>query len=425
MRGAKLEMSVRGAASAVGHGVQNLEPALTRLLERPAHDVHRDAANLDVHLKRGDAGLRAGHLEVHVTVVVFSASDVGQHRPLARVLVHHEAHRDACDRRLDRHACVHQRQRAAADRGHRRRSVRFEDVGDHPQRVGELGFVGDQGEQRALGQGAVTNLPPARSPQELHLADRERREVVVQHEALVGLTLDRFDLLRVVFGAERRAHERLRLTAGEDRGAVHARQHARLDPDRADFVELPAVEPLAAVEDLVAEDLFLEVLDDELGVGALLRLVFGDDTDQFGDDLIDRAVVFQLVLDAHRLGEPVVGTALDLGDESGVERLGRDGLLGFACGLLEVVDGRDELANRGMGGLERAHHLLFGRLTRAGLDHDDGVGAAGDDEIDQTRLALGVRRIDDVLTVDEPDANAGDAARERNRREAPGPPRRP
>ena len=73
---------------------------------------------------------RAGDLEVHVAVVVLGARDVGEHRPLAGLLVHHEAHRHAGDRRLERHAGVHQRQRAAADRRHRRRAVRFEDVGD-------------------------------------------------------------------------------------------------------------------------------------------------------------------------------------------------------------------------------------------------------------------------------------------------------
>ena len=41
--------------------------------------------------------------------------------------------------------------------------------------------------QRPLGQRAVADLAAAGAAQELHLADRERREVVVQHEALAVL----------------------------------------------------------------------------------------------------------------------------------------------------------------------------------------------------------------------------------------------
>jgi hypothetical protein len=48
-----------------------------------------------------------GHLEVHVAEVVLVAEDVGQDRDLAALL--HQAHGDAGDRRLDRHARVHER----------------------------------------------------------------------------------------------------------------------------------------------------------------------------------------------------------------------------------------------------------------------------------------------------------------------------
>ena len=92
--------------------------------------------DLDVHLQRGDAGARAGDLEVHVAVVVFGAGDVGEDgvlvaspttRPMAM-----PAHG-----RLHRHAGVHQRERAAADGGHRRGAVGFENVGNQAHGVGE------------------------------------------------------------------------------------------------------------------------------------------------------------------------------------------------------------------------------------------------------------------------------------------------
>ena len=188
----------------------------------------------------------AGDLEVHVAVVIFGAGDVGEDRVLAGLLVHDEAHRDAGHRRAQRHAGIHHRQRAAADRRHRRRSVRFEDVRDDANRVGERFFGGKHRQQRALGERAVADLAAAGAAQELHFADRERREVVVQHEPAVDLALDRFDLLLVVRRAERDGDERLRLAAREDGRAVHAGQHADLRPDRPDLVELAAVEPHAA-----------------------------------------------------------------------------------------------------------------------------------------------------------------------------------
>ena len=104
---------------------------------------------------------RAGDLEVHVAVVILGARDVREDGPLAGLLVHDEAHRDAGDRRLDRHARVHHRHRAAADRRHRRRAVRLEDVGDEADGVGELVVVGHDRRERALGQRAVADFAAA------------------------------------------------------------------------------------------------------------------------------------------------------------------------------------------------------------------------------------------------------------------------
>ena len=67
---------------------------------------------------------RAGDLEVHVAEVVLGTLDVGEDDVVVALL--DETHRDAGDRRLDRHAGVHQGQRRAADGAHRRRAVRLE-----------------------------------------------------------------------------------------------------------------------------------------------------------------------------------------------------------------------------------------------------------------------------------------------------------
>ena len=186
--------------------------------------TERDAADLDVHLQGGDARFGARDLEVHVAVVVLGARDVEiEDRPLAGRLVQHEAHRRAGDRRAEQHAGIHHRQGAAADRGHRRRSVRLRGCRTRCARyVEELLFGRHHRHERPLRERAVADLAPAGAAQELHFADRERREGVVQDEALVGLAFDRFDLLRVVVGAERGGDERLGLAAREDGRAVGA-----------------------------------------------------------------------------------------------------------------------------------------------------------------------------------------------------------
>src|SRR5947207_2051966 len=105
----------------LGHLVEDELARLLRLRERVAHDLLRDAGDLDVHLQRGDSVARAGDLEVHVAEVVLRTLDVGEDDVLVALL--DEAHRDARDRRLDRHAGVHQRKRRPAHRAHRRRAV--------------------------------------------------------------------------------------------------------------------------------------------------------------------------------------------------------------------------------------------------------------------------------------------------------------
>ena len=58
MRGAYAEMFGARRGERLVHLVEDVQPAVARLLERLAHDLGRDAADLDVHLQRGDAVAR-------------------------------------------------------------------------------------------------------------------------------------------------------------------------------------------------------------------------------------------------------------------------------------------------------------------------------------------------------------------------------
>ena len=97
----------------------------------------------------------------------------------------------------------------------------------------------------------------------------------MQHEAFVDFAIHHLDLLLVISGPEGGAHQCLGFPTCEYGGAVHARQETDLGPDRPDVAELPAVKTLPSLEDLVAQDLFLECaeapLDSEPALNLLLR----------------------------------------------------------------------------------------------------------------------------------------------------------
>src|SRR4051812_46332369 len=182
------ELLARGA-DRVGHLAEDERAALVRLRERVAQDVEGHAGDLDVHLQGGDAPLGAGDLEVHVAEVVLDAGDVGEDGVVVALL--DEAHGHARDGALDRHARVHQRQRGAADRRHRRRAVGLEDVRHDADRVRERLLVRDHRDQRALGESAVADVAALGAAHEARLAHGEGREVVVVEVALGRLEPER------------------------------------------------------------------------------------------------------------------------------------------------------------------------------------------------------------------------------------------
>ena len=104
------------------HFAKDMQSAVFGLGQSDLHDLLGNAGDLDVHLQRGHAAFGAGDLEVHVAEMVFVAEDVGENGKA--LVLENEPHGDAGGRPLKRHAGIHQRQRSAAHRRHRRRTVR-------------------------------------------------------------------------------------------------------------------------------------------------------------------------------------------------------------------------------------------------------------------------------------------------------------
>ena len=162
--------------------------------------------------------------------------------------------------RRDGHAGVHQRERRAADRAHRRRAVRLQRLRDDADRVGELLHGRDDRLERPLGERAVADVAPLRAAHEARLPDRVGREVVVVHVAPLRLEREVVDALPLLRGAEREQAHDLRLAAGEERGPVHARRDRDLALDRADLLGAATVRPALLDRDLLADDVLVDRL---------------------------------------------------------------------------------------------------------------------------------------------------------------------
>ena len=96
MRGANSPSSARALGERLRHLAEDVQAAVLGLAERDLHDLLGDAGDLDVHLQRGDAAVRAGDLEVHVAEMILVAEDVGEHGEALAFL--DQAHGDAGDR---------------------------------------------------------------------------------------------------------------------------------------------------------------------------------------------------------------------------------------------------------------------------------------------------------------------------------------
>ncbi|CUS44386.1 hypothetical protein MGWOODY_Smn1356 [hydrothermal vent metagenome] len=401
-----------GGDERLGHFAQDVGPAFLGLVQRDAHDLFGDARDLDVHLHRGDAFGRASHLEIHVAEVILVAQDVGQDGEV--LALQDQAHRDARDRALQRHAGIHHRQRAAAHRRHRRRAVRLGDVGEDADRVGELFLRRQHRVQRAPGELAMADFATARRTEAADFADRIGREVIVKHEMLVGQAGQAVDHLLRVARTERGGADRLSLAAREQRRAVRARQEVDHRLDRTDLGGGAAVDALAVLQDGAADDLGFQLLHQLAGSHLVLRGRFGECRLALGARLVEQVRTLRLVGHLVGGGDVLADQLLQL-----VLGSRQVGLLGHFPGLLgcllgEIDDRADCLAACLVGKLHRAEHHVFRQLLGFGFDHHHRAVRGGDDQVEIAFLALLERRVQDVLAIDIADAGRADRAHERH-----------
>ncbi len=312
---------------------------------------------------------------------------------------------------------IHHRQRAAADGGHRGRAVRFGDLRDDADRVGEVGRRRQHRLQRPPGQLAVADLAPARATHAAHFADRIGREVVVQQEVRTEIAVQRVDDLLVLAGAQRgRRHSawvsprvnsaepwvrgRMPVSTTIGRTVFLSRPSIRAPPEmmsprRIELSSFLKAEPRLASPCSSSRQRRLDRLAGRRdGVGPLLLVA-------------DREGRAHLRL-ARRLHLAVERRVIRRGE---VERL----LGGFLGQIDDQVDHRLHLL---VAELDRAQHLVLGKLVGFRFHHHHRVLGAGDDKVEPL-LGIGPqhvhvvhRRVQHIVAMREADARRADRPHE-------------
>ena len=396
------------------HEVDDLDAGVMGGLDGAFDEIPRETAELEVDLEAGDALLRAADLEVHVAAVVFGAEDVGDENFLRLVGIGEKPDGNAGDRAFERNARVHERETAVADRGHRRRAVRAHDFRNDADRIRKI--IRENLRDGALGERAVPDFAAAGRTEAADFAGAVGREVVVEHEALGGVSAgDGVEILSVLLGAERDRRERLGLAAREDGASVNAREHPHLSGQRTDLVLGSSVDAFAVDEHVVAHRLDFERVEemheaDGVDLGPLL----GNLPEEVFLDGGNLALTLELALDEERRGESFA--AFGAHEVHLVLRL-RD--------ILDVLVGKaeraahfdleiDDLLHFLMGALQSGDEVLVGNLGGRAFHHEELAAETRVKEVDIALRLLLVRGVDDPLAVDAADAHAADRAHERD-----------
>ena len=301
----------------------------------------------------------------------------------------------------------------------------------------------DDGKQRALGEGTVTDLTALRRTHSTRLARGERREVVVVHVALLLVERDRVEHLLHAGHAEREDRQDLRLAPLEEAGAVRGRDDADLGAQRADVGGTAPVDAHTLVDDVAARHFLLQGAERPLHRGRLFGVAArrvdraGQRDQRLRFDLTEARVALRLVDDLHRLGGARLGVVLHGFEDLGrvVERREVLDRLDRAVRLLEVLAQTGLQIDRGgdpaLRLFEAVGDRLFGDLRctllvelprvlgATGFDHHDRDVAvvelaAGDDDLERRFVALLVGGVGDPGALVVREAHGTDRTVERD-----------
>jgi hypothetical protein len=265
----------------------------------------------------------------------------------------------------------------------------------------------------------VADLAAARTREATGLAHGERREVVVEDEALrLRAAGESVHFLGVLGGPEGGDHEALGVSALEERGAVHAGKRADSGRDGAERLCVAAVGADAAGEHGLAVGLVLQVFEDdvEVDVGELALAELGE---KGGAGLLlenlHGGAAGGLLLAEDGIGEALGrNDALNDGARLGRRADEREGCLGLAAERDQFLDRADDRLDRLVAELECLDESFLGHLVRGTLDHQHVLLGADVDQVERRGEHLLDRGIRDELALYLGDADAADWAVPRN-----------
>ena len=227
----------------------------------------------------------------------------------------------------------------------------------------------------------MSDFTAARPAHEAHFSHAEWREVVVQHEAFRRLTrLEQLDALFVIFRAEGHRYQGLRFTTSEDGRSVRPRKHAGLNCYGPDLVELASVRPPVLFEHFVAENpLFQQIVK----FGGFFLLLLRQRLQNFLLQLGDLAIAFQfwIFLRVQSVGEVLTKLLGNLVVQRLIDGGRRKGSLRLPDLLDYVVNDSAHLAAALVAKFDRADHIVFRGLLRAGLHHHDATLGARNNNV--------------------------------------------
>lgn len=238
----------------------------------------------------------------------------------------------------------------------------------------------------------------------------------MQQEAFLVHAGQAVDILLVFAGAERRNNDRLGFTAGEQSRTVRARQQADFRNDRTNGRQVAAVDAALGVENVPANDLRLQVLEDRADFfRAVLGFAFFRQEVRLDLRLhgVDGSVTGSL------FGDLVGGTQFGFsqGQHFVFERgeILRFEFAGFLGGNFGELDDRvDNRLEALVAEHDGAEHDVFVEFLGFRFHHQNGVLRTGNNQIQNRFIHLIEMRVQNVFAVDVANARAADRTHERN-----------
>ena len=232
----------------------------------------------------------------------------------------------------------------------------------------------------------MTGFAAAGKSETTDFADRIGRKVIVQHEIGVAQTVEPVDHLLGILGAQGRGHDCLGFTAGKQSRTMGPWQQANHRLDRANLIELAAIDTGAILDDRPANDFGFQLLDHlaggHLGLAVRVGIFF------FGlvANRIQRVATLRLVgflvgcsdIFSDQLAQFFLDRAIV------VASIKLPGL--FRSLLRQIDDQAGNLLGRFVSELHGAKHDFLGQFLRFRFNHHHRAMGSGNHQVE---LAIG------------------------------------